>query len=500
MDRRPGEYIFKPDDPPCIYIESDTPDPVIKMDDAAKGDACRCRVERGVQKRQETVFEDDVPTIAIVINEAEKGDQGPAGPAGPQGKDGTSGKSPRLSENDTWLIYDEVAMEWFDTGLYAGGLAPYIGSNGNWIVGGEDTGFYAQGPQGKQGERGPRGYQGETGPEGPQGPKGDKGDTGSAGPQGPQGEQGLQGPQGDTGPKGDKGDTGAQGPQGVQGPAGRDGAAVHNILDNSYFAGANFVNQRGNGSTVGDWTPCIDRWRANTVNGLPVWHDSDHIAINTGCNIVQGIEPGKIQTGKTYTLACKIKNGAVCAAHGAFATNNENAIFATVNGVGLTLYGVDDGNWWARFSNETSAFLYIDWVALYEGEYTADTLPAYQPKGFAVELAECRRYYENSWWPGNTYQQNQMIGIVAVSNIDAYASFKQTKRIMTTITIYPYNPDKYNRWKYYNGSDMAAAGSTIMMRLGNKGFMVRLTPASGDTVTKGCSYPVDGHWEANAEM
>jgi hypothetical protein len=36
-------------------------------------------------------------------------------------------------------------------------------------------------------------------------------------------------------------------------------------------------------------------------------------------------------------------------------------------------------------------------VALYEGSYTADTLPEYQPKGYAAELAECRRYYRQSW-------------------------------------------------------------------------------------------------------
>ena len=35
----------------------------------------------------------------------------------------------------------------------------------------------------------------------------------------------------------------------------------------------------------------------------------------------------------------------------------------------------------------------IRWAALYEGAYTADTLPAYQPKGHAAELADCQLYY-----------------------------------------------------------------------------------------------------------
>jgi hypothetical protein len=33
------------------------------------------------------------------------------------------------------------------------------------------------------------------------------------------------------------------------------------------------------------------------------------------------------------------------------------------------------------------------WAALYEGEYTANTLPMYLPKGYGAELVECRRYY-----------------------------------------------------------------------------------------------------------
>ena len=33
-------------------------------------------------------------------------------------------------------------------------------------------------------------------------------------------------------------------------------------------------------------------------------------------------------------------------------------------------------------------------VRLFEGEYTAETLPAYQPKGYSAELMECRRYYK----------------------------------------------------------------------------------------------------------
>lgn len=59
--------------------------------------------------------------------------------------------------------------------------APFIGENGNWWIGTEDTGVKAQGDDGAPG------------------PKGDKGDTGAQGPRGPQGAQGIPGEPGTDG-------------------------------------------------------------------------------------------------------------------------------------------------------------------------------------------------------------------------------------------------------------------------------------------------------------
>ena len=42
----------------------------------------------------------------------------------------------------------------------------------------------------------------------------------------------------------------------------------------------------------------------------------------------------------------------------------------------------------------SSGSISVEWAALYEGAYDASTLPAYQPKGYSAELAECRRYYK----------------------------------------------------------------------------------------------------------
>lgn len=82
----------------------------------------------------------------------------------------------------------------FVIGTIAGsdGVTPVIGENGNWFVGGVDTGKRAIGEKGEKGDVGP------TGVRGPQGYRGEKGD---------QGEQGEKGDQGEIGPKGDDGIT-----------------------------------------------------------------------------------------------------------------------------------------------------------------------------------------------------------------------------------------------------------------------------------------------------
>ncbi|MFA5575406.1 MAG: hypothetical protein WC994_10220, partial [Brumimicrobium sp.] len=113
------------------------------------------------------------------------GTQGPMGPQGPAGADGVDGET------------------------------PVIGTNGNWWIGGTDTGIAATGPAGAQG---PQGDPGPAGPTGAQGPQGDPGPAGPAGPAGAQGPQGDPGPAGPAGAQGPQGDPGPAGPAGAQGP------------------------------------------------------------------------------------------------------------------------------------------------------------------------------------------------------------------------------------------------------------------------------------------
>lgn len=73
------------------------------------------------------------------------------------------------------------------------GKTPYVGDNGNWYIGADDTG------KPSRGEKGDKGIQGERGIQGVQGEKGDKGDKGSPGAKGDKGEPGAKGDKGDTG-------------------------------------------------------------------------------------------------------------------------------------------------------------------------------------------------------------------------------------------------------------------------------------------------------------
>lgn len=61
-------------------------------------------------------------------------------------------RQPIISDNDTWMIWDAASGQYADTGLYAGGQAPYIGADGYWYVGNVKTDTLARGPKGDPGE------------------------------------------------------------------------------------------------------------------------------------------------------------------------------------------------------------------------------------------------------------------------------------------------------------------------------------------------------------
>lgn len=187
---------------------------------------------------------------------------------------------------------------------------------------------------------------------------------------------------------------------------------VRNLLDNSDFR--NPVNQRGATSYSGGGTAySIDRWRLwTTATTLTI--NEGYIA-NTESFMVQNLE--NVDTSKTYTLAGCTADGVIHTLQGKFDGNNYVDDYLRFVGGSLTV-GLKPNSW--------------VWAALYEGSYTADTLPPYIPKGYGAELAECQRYYYKtvaSNWDGSV-----CVAIGSSAFAPLYINLPVPMRITPTVT------------------------------------------------------------------
>lgn len=308
------------------------------------------------------------------------------------------------------------------------------------------------GPQGEQGPQGIQGIQGE------QGPKGDKGDTGDTGPQGPAGEAGVTpnitvtAVTGEPGtdvqveqigtvenpvlkftiPRGNDGQgvpTGGTTGQVLRKTGSGDyetewndkagdserlggldaqyyaqGRAAKNWLDNSDMTNA--INQRGASSYTGQ-VYGIDRWYGRAVAQTVDVRSTDVTVTATGTSYVgikQKVDGMPRLAGKTVTFAARLYANVVPEL--VLFDSSEQSLAVKLGTAGATqtlilTYAVPTDatadSVVPTILIRTSAsgdYMRIVWAALYEGAYTADTLPAYQPKGYAAELAECQRYYK----------------------------------------------------------------------------------------------------------
>lgn len=195
-----------------------------------------------------------------------------------------------------------------------------------------------------------------------------------------------------------------------------DMVAARNLLDNSDFT--NPVNQRGATTYVTNNAYTIDRW---ILEGTTCWVTSTLISIATGGYLVQRILGNKMSNTKTYTLATMDSSGNIKVGASA----------------GMILF--DDGTYGFN-TIKIAAGEYL-WAALYEGAYTADTLPPYVPKGYAAELAECQRYfvavsYNNTMLSGNT-------GDAAGKGARIYLPLGTRMRINPTVSAFVVNVSYY---------------------------------------------------------
>lgn len=141
-----------------------------------------------------------------------------------------------------------------------------------------------------------------------------------------------------------------------------------NLLDNSDFK--NPVNQRGK-TSVSNNGYFIDRWVIYSADEAKRVTSIDSNGLTTaGNSAVRQAVPAELvpKDMGEYTFAVCGSDGHI-EFPGTWKDSNGNLICPL-----------------------GSAGTYI-WAALYEGSYTADTLPPYVPKGYAAELAECQRYF-----------------------------------------------------------------------------------------------------------
>ena len=234
------------------------------------------------------------------------------------------------------------------------------------------------------------------------------------------------------------------------------GRAAHNLLDNSDFT--NPVNQRGqtsytsNGHTIDRWRDTSNSTTIITQSGLTLQNNS------TSSNAYwrQRIPANALTNGKTYTMAININGNVFCGA--AIVDSSNTATFYGANGLYLACTGYTSPSYWTIqiAVSAGKSFSGVRWAALYEGSYDANTLPAYQPKGYAAELAECMRYYQQYNTNGMSAVGDSESGITYIrcllqvpmrtapslvqSSVEMWTTYSGTTNKTEVFTFYASNP------------------------------------------------------------
>lgn len=180
---------------------------------------------------------------------------------------------------------------------------------------------------------------------------------------------------------------------------------MYNLLDNSDFAHP--IAQAGVNGAHGATGYAVDRW--NRTSGATVSQAADGLKIVSDktswtAGIQQRIEAKRFADVMTFAVrgvfpvACRL-----FVYIGSGTTNFGTAYFqgdAAERTLVLKLTKPDGltgdevvNVYISPDTGSTGTAAVVRWAALYEGEYTAETLPPYVPKGYAAELAECLRYY-----------------------------------------------------------------------------------------------------------
>lgn len=256
-----------------------------------------------------------------------------------------------------------------------------------------------------------------------------------------------------------------------------------NLLDNSYFLDP--VNQRGESNYNITQSYTIDRWIYRGTGDSGLWIDANGMTLEkvtdsyTAFKQCIDVDEKKLR-GKTVTFAAKISQLTgtlrMAFAEGSSAALDsdiisrvevtETGIFlvtATVPVLSLDYFGVS----FAILSETGSCTL--EWAALYEGEYTLETLPKYQSKGYAAELAECQRYYQRY-----SATEANVILLHGASN-NQYAYFQIPIFVPMRSGVVPtFEYANINLYPYSAGGAIDISGANVYFLDNNFGVGIRL--------------------------
>lgn len=231
---------------------------------------------------------------------------------------------------------------------------------------------------------------------------------------------------------------------------------VVNLLDNSNFR--NPVNQRTIPTGANNYSLgyTIDRWiyQSTSLTNSYFGLTADYVSIAPPS--VSGGYSEMFQRfehwddswvdlkGKTCTFAAKMHNNATGTwdVYTATLTMGDCADGVSLDGTkSVMIYSIDSMHITVRvFNNGNGGTLderCFMWFALYEGEFTKETLPAYVPKGYAAELAECQRYFQK--------RSGQFPALVPTNVTRSYyIPFTVPMRINPTVSIW--SGDEYKAW------------------------------------------------------
>lgn len=271
-----------------------------------------------------------------------------------------------------------------------------------------------------------------------------------------------------------------------------------NLLDNYDFK----IAQAGYGGMHGAVRYAADRWKVDgysvaasrcdgalTIAGTSTWSIMNQVLHDDARQACRG---------QRVTLAVYLASGYIaCAqydipASGSFDTpgiNLENSwaanVFASGDEICVRVYNVTNGDG-----------LRIKRVLLLTGGYTLDTLPPYTPRPYSVELAECQRYYYQTWDGPTPATINGLIVREAITDarLGGNITFPVEMRITPTITFYNLSgtPGVWKEWINDTPVSMRA------IYCNTKSFMASAYDNSASKATAGLHYT--GHYCASAEL